>query len=899
MSSTPTGLPPVAIMPHKTVKGINTLEELSFEGISLLPRVSFEEAFFTPWPTDAHFVSYAAYEGQEMLDAWPRCNQTALSHLRGKGTDLLTTMLVFEWDRPDHASGKNPWLAQEDAQAFFKTRITALPDFLSHWTLFYTTLNGARLVYVLDDPIPVDAAQTYHAWFCEELTKRGKLNVDMNCSDWTRLMRLPMVHRDGRDQADQPWFMVELQEDKRLSRCLLEDRAASHTQHALATEMGLVRRYEGKLPHPDDCRKMLEVVSRSGNTVETAFYKQAKRHLAGQDCYACLFEHAPLALAGSRNATLTSYVGKVCQQLYGMAGTTPETIYALFLPAVECLEPDQQTPRWDVVLWDLVCRMWGREVAKAQGRIAEQEKKIEILDSLEDRIIAGMREWCDDPQLSPDPLPGTDERTREDVKTRIMAFIMRRLILTPHNQYYIMTPSGWYDKSGVAAHLIIPRIREMQMESLLPTRVLDPRKQEMTDRSVTSIINDHVKVVEHLEGVAEKPGAYYEGNVIKVPMYRRNPDLTPLFDAQVDEWLRLLFSDNYEKAAAWIGHALAWEDGPICALSIVGKAGAGKKMLVQGLAECLETPAWAPAEELVGDTQYQLMKSPFLVVNEGWPLIRGSRPIDKFRQVVGGDAMAFKRKWKEDVIGHTPMRVILTANGGNNIDGLIQGQFMTVDDRIAVGIRILHYDVGDFASDWLKEKGGKEFTAASGRRWIAGDSGEASDFIVARHFLWLWENRPKPDSRFLVEGNGHQELMMEMSSQSGQSPAVYECLARMIETPKPPTQGTSAWGKGFAITKEGQVFVSPAAVHEYHRKEMDNEAVQGRHLTIKSVSDVLKGLKVKSSGAGNNRISFQLVEFPEKGYKRWIEVDLRPLFEVAEKYGWPCDKMRKLLGKED
>ena len=32
-------------------------------------------------------------------------------------------------------------------------------------------------------------------------------------------------------------------------------------------------------------------------------------------------------------------------------------------------------------------------------------------------------------------------------------------------------------------------------------------------------------------------------------------------------------------------------------------------------------------------------------------------------------------------------------------------------------------------------------TEQPGKRWIRGDGGQLSDFVVAKHFLWLYEHR--------------------------------------------------------------------------------------------------------------------------------------------------------------
>jgi hypothetical protein len=79
-------------------------------------------------------------------------------------------------------------------------------------------------------------------------------------------------------------------------------------------------------------------------------------------------------------------------------------------------------------------------------------------------------------------------------------------------------------------------------------------------------------------------------------------------------------------------------------------------------------------------------------------------------------------------------------------------------------------------------------TTRPGRRWIRGDCGEPSDFVVARHFLWLYENRPGRDTRerFVMMGNcgGGSEEMEMMSGQSEDMPKVMRGLIEILSNPQ-------------------------------------------------------------------------------------------------------------------
>jgi len=99
--------------------------------------------------------------------------------------------------------------------------------------------------------------------------------------------------------------------------------------------------------------------------------------------------------------------------------------------------------------------------------------------------------------------------------------------------------------------------------------------------------------------------------------------------------------------------------------------------------------------------------------------------------------------------------LILTANNHDMIRTLLDKD-MTLHDREAVGQRLLHFDLSGDAAAWLEQKGGNAFTGRKGKRWIAGVV-EESDYLVAKHFLWLYSQRIVPEEgftgRYLVDGN--------------------------------------------------------------------------------------------------------------------------------------------------
>lgn len=889
----PPMLPLIATMPTKRVKGAELVEDLG--KVPNLEALEFLDAFTTPWATDAHFITYqpvddgrligeSQRDGQEPL-GWPRCNKRVLAAIRQAGADLHSTCLVFEWDRPGHRHWTEGKQGQAEATQFFRERILALEDcqnpLLAQWTLFYTTRAGIRLVYVLDASVPVDVAEQHYIWMLGQFRDHANLDMDPACGDWTRVFRLPCVKRDGAYQHEQGWFLMEIQDESRLPIRRLG--RSSLTKVGKRTVVGPITEYEGEKPTRDQCVEMLFTVNEKGRGVPTEFFKVAKAQLKGRECFPALFENQYLAEPGSRNVTLTQYVGQAVSLLHKRPEASPEAIYALFWPAVEPFETEGDNspddPPWDDVLWSMVCRFWSREQAQVA---VEKEKQATIereAQTMEGLVLAGAREWCDDPALH-----GGEESSLE--------WLERRMILSVAGtgNHLIMLPSGYYDSMQVGTAQLISRLRETGMDRLVETRKYGDDGR-VKDASPASILNRYAKTISHLEGQPELPGTVVRNlggsnSVAVISLYRRNPRIKPVFNRDVDDWLRVLFGDYYKHATAWIGHALAWDDGPICALSIVGDPGVGKKMLVQGLAECMEIPRVAGADELIGDYQYGLAESPFLHVNEGWPLTRKKRPIDTFRERTGGDPIQINRKYLATMTARNPVRVLFTANNLNVIRGLIQGQELNPADREALAERLLHIETGDRAAIWLRAKGGASFTGRPGGRWIAGDGGGESDYIVARHFMWLYHNRPRTTgSRLLVTGNAMTELMNEMRTMSGSTPLVIEALLKLIESPSPSTR------KGVAITKDGKVYALISGVLDYFRDNMAHRTSQ--KLTAGVIAEVFQSLVVHRCEK-----SWVLAGYESMGRKRWHELDCEMLLDVAERDGWESKRLAELVQKQ-
>jgi len=181
----------VSVFPDKFQQGANSLRDDVPAAIIMDVRPAMQTRF----TTDAHFAPYFV-SGES---TWPRLNKAVLPEIRRAGKDVLLSALVLDFDNPGH----KPWpLGGIHA---FRARLAAAAEgfpLAMAWTYFYSTLHGARLVYVLEVPMPADQAEQKHAGLCQMFHDAGFPEIDLKTSDWPRLFRLPLVLRDGRSTFD-------------------------------------------------------------------------------------------------------------------------------------------------------------------------------------------------------------------------------------------------------------------------------------------------------------------------------------------------------------------------------------------------------------------------------------------------------------------------------------------------------------------------------------------------------------------------------------------------------------------------------------------------------------------------------------------------------------------------
>jgi hypothetical protein len=761
----------VGILNQRASHGAESLSDLSTAAVAdqflcddILP---LEEALEKVWSTDAHLLLYtvAASRKPDAEVAYVRANKRSpfLAELIQAGGEVRMNVAIFDYDLPKVDGAKQPWV--EGCQEPF---IAALyQEGIPAPSGFYFTAHGARIIHVLEHPLDPGTYERFALALRRAYLAVG-IELDESCKDWTRLFRLPHVTRQDTGQEfkssvvyyDPAIYLPSSYILEMVRNVPAEDLVADSASRASKVSTT----YEGTMPTPEQVEELLWRES-GKRRVESAWQKKAKLYLQGRESFLIAFGGKPIDCTAGRDNAIMKLVGQVIGMTARQEEATPEGIYAILYAAITQIPVTAPEENWLLCAWDKICRVWAQESAIIEKEFSVRAEEVVAAGDLRQRLIEVHR------KRQPEDVP-SDTAEAE-------MWLRQRMIVAYRSAFYIMDRQGEYSTFPVGSPLIMPLVKDLGMCDVIETH--EVRGKVWAQRSVDSVIADHVTPVKKVvySSIAKEPklDGPRGARTLVIPVHRLNPNIVPEYSAEVSEWLRALAGARWKRLEEWLSHALDVAR-PICALNLYGAPGAGKGMLVQGLAECFESETFSDSRSLDRFND-MLLESPVINCDEGVPKIKGlGTSVDQvIRSLITGGQVSIESKGMPLLRAEMFPRLILTSNDANVLDDVVGRRDLTDDDVSALSIRILSIHVSPTAPAHLEERG--QYSHTQG--WVK--TGDNPKYTIARHIAWLYANRyPVTGKRLLVEGEQGSVEIMQARASSPASDVVLRAILKMLQS---------------------------------------------------------------------------------------------------------------------
>lgn len=827
-------------------------------------HVALSEALSRDWDKDAHLILYSVHdEDGDAVFCRVSKRSPFVAELIQRGGTVKVWGLVFDHDLPKVGGLKQEW-TEEGLDEFVQGLVGADLPSPTYW---YTTLHGSRFIYVLSNPVDHLRAEAMCRAVIAKFATKG-IELDSSCTDWTRLFRLPRTVRQDSGQSfalNSERFMLLGPGDT------LDPDSIEVSDSAAGPEsFAEVKPYSADMPDADMVSELLVVTKENGRQYPSDWVKTAKTYLQGREAYPVCFEDAAIDTSKGWNNGIIKLVGQIIGMTARQENASPEGIFAILYGALEQLQIQEQQGAnqtdWFSKSWDIICRMWANEQAQIEAQNAEREASLVAAKAVREDLLKKITEQ------RPQDVPKDPEAAAE--------FLKQRMIASDGRLHWIMRADASYNIKPITDSMLVPMIRELGMEDVIETSEM--RGKSWVPRSAKSILDDHATPIISVRCSSREPIAYIEGapgyRTLHIPVHRLNPLVVPQFSAAVDEWLRALFADKYELAIEWLSWSLE-VGAPICAINLYGAPGAGKGLLVQGLAECFEGERMNDGR-VMGKFNEGLLHTPVINCDEGVPQIKSDEALaldQAFRSFVSGGNITIRSMYQNPFTANVYPRIIFTSNDRDILKSIVGHRDLTDDDIRAIELRLLSINVTSAAREFLTARGNYAYTAG----WVHGK--HKSRYVLANHIRYLYENR-KPSKhgsgRLLVEGEVDTTLVRGMRLRSNSAQTVLRSLVKMIESPQSKRQGMH-------VTADGRVWVTASGLVTFVEGALNQ--IDGS-ITLPRAGQVLRQFSGLSS---SDLIEKTRPDGAERG--RWVEIDLGLLYEETERYGMPNERIEKLL----
>ncbi len=446
------------------------------------------------------------------------------------------------------------------------------------------------------------------------------------------------------------------------------------------------------------------------------------------------------------------------------------------------------------------------------GHLVDAARKKEETERVNAEILSTLRRGCQrQTRTSAAPLAEKKKEPEEDpaqVSEEEKTELLHLFVLIGLKNYYILGEAGY--EGPYSENQLKTAMRDaFEGVPLIQWYNFD-EDGVATKKTLTQLLNDYATVVREVVYDSTISNNYFEDkNKTLFIACASMRELTPVYNPDVDRWLRLLGGKHADKLLDWIA-TIPLLSKQTCCLYLSGAQGTGKTLLSHGLAR-LWKERGGPTElaHVVSTFNADLLRCPLVVADEEIPhnLTTGA-----LRDIIGSSAFTISQKYMPNSSLHGAVRVLLLAN---NDKMLVRDEELTSDDIKAIAKRFLHIETTPESQEYLSD------TDTDG--WIDDD-------IIAKHALWLVKNRKVvPGKRFLVEGEEtrmHRKLAMQVPTVK----MTVEWLVRYLKG-KPTGQQLSG-----LVVGDGKVLVAATALSQGWELFISSRKVPATH----QINDALK-----------------------------------------------------------
>lgn len=426
----------------------------------------------------------------------------------------------------------------------------------------------------------------------------------------------------------------------------------------------------------------------------------------------------------------------------------------------------------------------------------------------------------------------TNPYTDEELQA-LMPIDKRWLLLTPAG-YFLRAPGG--DYIPVIEKAVLVKARDV----LAPACVAGVELVEQTDKgerllSREEILSRYGQAPTHTMYSYCAPRSTLDGDTF-VQRTGTPKKFAPEHNAEIARWLELFAGEQYEALLDWLA-TLTQLSKPTAGLCIMGTSGAGKDLLIEGLAEI-----WGGSrlsfERALHKFNNALIDSPLVVANEEvrTPREFSGSAADALKEMISDVKRKVEAKYGGAVDLRGCLRVILASNADG---GLTFSRSPTPSDIVALDERILLLRPSEECKRYLESLGGLSATEA----WVSGGG-------IARHVAWLQETRVVvPGPRFLVQGRGG--LSDLLSADGKGSAAVLRALLDALLGPKDKDarivqlRDGDVWASASRLKAAWPTYGAPDELPEDFGGATENVFVRGSGEPVKVAGELIKMRKVK------------------------------------------------------